>query len=163
MSATRLNHLPGPLASIAGRFAATERRVPPPRTVLIVDDEEPICRFVNRVLQGAGYTTVLAANGPEAIRVASDTASVDLLVTDMMMPDMNGSEVARRLRQNHPGLKVLYFTGFCDRLFDEKITMWDDEAFLEKPCSVKGLLEAVSLLWSNHIVSAPVSQSAEAR
>jgi two-component system, cell cycle sensor histidine kinase and response regulator CckA len=81
----------------------------------------------------------------------------------MMMPDMNGSEVARRLRQDYPGLKVLYFTGFCDRLFDEKVTMWDDEAFLEKPCSVKGLLEAVSLLWSDHIVSAPVSQSAEAR
>jgi CheY-like chemotaxis protein len=162
MSATRLNRLPRPLASIVERLAGIERRVPPsPRTVLIVDDEEPICRFVNRVLQSAGYTTVLAANGPEAIRVAVDTPSIDLLVTDMMMPDMNGSEVARRLRQDHPGLKVLYFTGFCDRLFDEKVTMWDDEAFLEKPCSVKGLLEAVSLLWSDHIVGVPVNRSAE--
>jgi two-component system cell cycle sensor histidine kinase/response regulator CckA len=164
MIATGLNHLPAPLASIVERLAGTEQRVPSPsKTVLIVDDEEPICRFVNRVLQSAGYTTVLAANGSEAMRVAADTTSIHLLVTDMMMPDMNGSEVARRLRQDHPGLKVLYFTGFSDRLFDEKVTLWDDEAFLEKPCSMKGLLEAVSLLWSDHVVTAAANQSAEVR
>ena len=63
-----------------------------------------------------------------------------------MMPQMTGDELARRLRQNQPSLKVLYLTGFSDRLFKEEATLWQDEAFLEKPCSVKGLMEAVALL-----------------
>jgi DNA-binding NarL/FixJ family response regulator len=59
---------------------------------------------------------------------------------------MTGDELARRIRASTPGIKVLYLTGFSDRLFKEKVTLWADEAFLDKPCSVKGLLEAVSLL-----------------
>jgi len=114
--------------------------------VLIVDDEEPIRRLVERVLQSAGYATKLAACGADALVVAYGLDPIHLLITDMMMPEMNGDEVARRLRQKHPALKVLYYTGFCDRLFDDKGTMWEDEAFLEKPCGPKGLLEAVSLL-----------------
>jgi CheY-like chemotaxis protein len=117
-----------------------------PFTVLIVDDEEPIRRLVDRVLQGAGYVTRLAASGAEALAVAEGPGPIDLLVTDMMMPEMNGDEVARRLRKSHPALKVLYYTGYSDRLFDEKGTLWEDEAFIEKPCGPRGLLEAVSLL-----------------
>jgi len=65
----------------------------------------------------------------------------------VMMPQMTGDELARRLRQTEQrGLKVLYLTGFSDRLFKEKVTLWEDEAFLDKPCGVKGLLQAVSLL-----------------
>ena len=67
-----------------------------------------------------------------------------------MMPQMTGDELARRLRALHPSLKVLYLTGFSDRLFKEKVTLWADEAFLDKPCSVKGLLEAVALLLFGH-------------
>lgn len=119
---------------------------PPPMTVLIVDDEEPIRRIVDRILTSAGYVTRLASNGADALALAEGPDAIDLLVTDMMMPEMNGDEVARRLRQKHPELKVLYFTGYGDRLFDEKGTMWEDEAFLEKPCGPKALLEAVSLL-----------------
>jgi CheY-like chemotaxis protein len=71
----------------------------------------------------------------------------DIPVTDMMMPRMTGDELARRLRQTgQRGLKVLYLTGFSDRLFKEKVTLWEGEAFLDKPCGVQGLLEAVSLL-----------------
>jgi two-component system, cell cycle sensor histidine kinase and response regulator CckA len=74
-----------------------------------------------------------------------------VLVTDLMMPGMSGDELARRLRQREPRLKVLYLTGFSDHLFKEKSTLWADEAFLEKPCSVNGLLEAVSLLLSGRL------------
>jgi two-component system cell cycle sensor histidine kinase/response regulator CckA len=121
-----------------------------PTTVLIVDDEEPIRRVVERILMSAGYITRLASSGADAIAAADGVDSIDVLVTDMMMPEMNGDEVARRLRQKHPALKVLYYTGYGDRLFDQKNTMWEDEAFLEKPCSAKGLLEAVSLLCSRN-------------
>jgi two-component system cell cycle sensor histidine kinase/response regulator CckA len=117
-----------------------------PIKVLVVDDEEPVRRFVERVLGEHGYHTALAADGTEALEVAQKVGQFEILVTDLMMPRMTGDELARRLRQHEPGLKVLYLTGYSDQLFKEKVTLWEDEAFLDKPCSVKGLAEAVSLL-----------------
>ncbi|HEY7290981.1 MAG TPA: response regulator [Vicinamibacterales bacterium] len=115
-------------------------------SVLIVDDEDPVRRFVDRVLREAGYRTVMAASGHEALKLALEAGPFDLLVTDVMMPEMTGDECARRMRLQEPTMKVLYLTGFSDRLFSEKSTLWQDEAFLEKPCTVRGLLEAASLL-----------------
>ena len=115
-------------------------------SVLVVDDELSVRKFVERVLGEAGYTTTAASDGPEAIEVAAKLEQLDMLVTDVMMPQMTGDELARRLRVGRSALKILYLTGFSDRLFKEKVTLWADEAFLDKPCSVKGLLQAVSLL-----------------
>ena len=117
-----------------------------PMSVLIVDDEGSVRQFVDRALREAGYTTTVVSDGPEAIKVAATLDPLDILVTDLMMPEMTGDELARRLRQSRQDLKVLYLTGYSDRLFKEKTTLWADEAFLEKPCSVKGLRQAVSLL-----------------
>lgn len=114
--------------------------------VLIVDDEESVRLFVARVVQEAGHQTTTASDGPEAIEAAAKLESIDLLITDLMMPKMSGDELARRLRLNQPSLKVLHLTGFSDRLFKDRSTLWQDEAFLEKPCSVKGLMEAMELL-----------------
>jgi two-component system, cell cycle sensor histidine kinase and response regulator CckA len=119
-----------------------------PVRVLVVDDEEPVRRFVERVLRSAGYQTFQAADGLEAVEIAQSQPTFDVLVTDLMMPQMRGDELALRLRQTEPSLKVLYLTGVSDRLFTDKTTLWDHEAFLDKPCSVKGLLEAVSFLAS---------------
>jgi len=121
-------------------------RTPPRVSVLLVDDEEAVLKFLERALTDAGYATVAAAGGAQAIEIASKAEKIDLLVTDLMMPGMQGDELARRLRSSEPQLKVLYLTGYSDRLFKDKITLWEDEAFLDKPCSVKGLLQAVSLL-----------------
>jgi CheY-like chemotaxis protein len=114
--------------------------------VLIVDDEESVRLFVDRVVREAGHRTTTAADGPEAIEAAAKLESIDLLITDLMMPKMSGDELARRLRQHRPSLKVLHLTGFSDRLFKERSTLWQDEAFLEKPCGVKALMEAIALL-----------------
>jgi two-component system, cell cycle sensor histidine kinase and response regulator CckA len=114
--------------------------------VLIVDDEEAVLRFVERALREAGYKTSIATSGPEALEVAKKMGALDALVTDVMMPGMSGDELARQLRQTERGLKVLYLTGYSDRLFKEKAALWADEAFLDKPCTVKGLREAVSML-----------------
>jgi CheY-like chemotaxis protein len=129
--------------SYAMRMKATPAR---PLSVLVVDDEDLVRKFVERVLREAGYQTATAADGPEALEVAAKLETFDILVTDVMMPQMTGDELARRIRISTPGIKVLYLTGFSDRLFKEKVTLWADEAFLDKPCSVKGLLQAVSLL-----------------
>jgi CheY-like chemotaxis protein len=111
-----------------------------------VDDEEPIRRFVQRVLTEGGHHPTLAVDGEDALAVAKAQGPFDLLLTDVNMPKMMGDELARRLRQDDPSLKVLYLTGFSDLLFKEKLTLWEDEAYLDKPCSVRGLLEAISLL-----------------
>jgi len=93
--------------------------------------------------------------------VASKLERFDILVTDMMMPQMTGDELARRLRLAHPSLKILYLTGFSDRLFKDKVTLWADEAFLDKPCSVRGLLEAVSLLVFGRVELPPAFKAPE--
>ena len=95
-------------------------------------------KFVERVLSRGRLQTAAASNGAEAIEVAANLESIDLLVTDVMMPEMTGDELARRLRATMPELKVLYLTGFSDRLFKEKVTLWADEAFLDKPCTCQG-------------------------
>ena len=128
-------------------YASLLKPVPPrPLRVLVVDDEEPVRKFVDRVLRDAGYQTTTAGGGQDALAVAQTMPTVDILVTDVMMPQMTGDELARRLRQHEAGVKVLYLTGYSDKLFKEKVTLWQDEAFLDKPCSVQGLRQAVSLL-----------------
>ena len=140
------------MLTLAKTYAARLRNAPKePARVLVVDDEEPVRRFVERVLHDAGYETAVAGDGSEAIQVAAKFSGIDVLVTDVMMPNMLGDELARRLRQNEPDLKVLYLTGYSDRLFKEKVTLWEAEAFLDKPCSVAGLRQAVSLLLYGHV------------
>lgn len=117
-----------------------------PNRVLIVDDEEPVRKYVERVLGSSGYETTTAADGFAALLKASATVRFDLLVTDLMMPDMKGDELARRLRKADPRLKVLYLTGFSDHLFRTTAVLSEHEAFLDKPCGVDALREAVAML-----------------
>jgi two-component system cell cycle sensor histidine kinase/response regulator CckA len=114
--------------------------------VLVVDDEEPMRLFVGRVLRDAGHDVAMAASGDEAIAMLPALTALDVLVTDEVMPRMPGHELARLVRAREPAVRVLYLTGFSDQLFKEKRAMWAGEAFLEKPCSAKALLEAVSQL-----------------
>jgi DNA-binding response OmpR family regulator len=134
-----------------------ERRpAPSPLRALVVDDEEAPRGFVTRVLQEAGFNVTACADARQALETAGACDTFDVLVTDLMMPDMHGDELARRLRAYAPDLSVLYLTGFSDQLFAERITLWEREAFLDKPCSMRAVLEAVSLLTRGHIVSQAV-------
>ena len=116
--------------------------------VLVVDDEEPMRLFVGRVLQDAGHEVAMAASGDDAFAMLPALTVLDVLVTDEVMPRMPGHELARLVRAREPAVRVLYLTGFSDELFKEKRRLWADEAFLDKPCTAKALLEAVSLLFS---------------
>jgi len=127
--------------------------------VLIVDDEEPVRTFVQRVVAHGHYQTMVAADGPEALAVAAHHGPFDLLLTDLMMPGMSGDELAQHLRETDPSLKVLYLTGFSERLFKEQVTLKDGEAFLDKPCTVKALLQAVSLLLFGRFIDPPLVTS----
>src|SRR5262249_49771864 len=100
--------------------------------LLIVDDEELVRHFVDRILRSAGYRTTLAAAGPAALELASTSPAFDLLLTDLMMPNMRGDELVRRMRVAFPDLKVLYLTAFADSLFQTRPLLWDNETFVEK-------------------------------
>jgi CheY-like chemotaxis protein len=117
-----------------------------PRVVLIVDDEEPIRMAARRILEAGGYKVLEAENGARALEMATDDVTVDLLMADLEMPELAGEEMARRLRAARRDLKVLYVSGYVDRLLNERPMLWDGEAFLEKPFTFESLSEAVSLL-----------------
>ena len=114
--------------------------------ILVLDDEQSVREFASRALTGAGYEVVSASDGPEALQIADQQGPFDLCVIDLRMPLMNGDEVARLLRRADPDVKILYFTGFSDGLFKESLMLSANEAFLDKPAGIDGLLEAVSLL-----------------
>lgn len=127
-------------AHLAGRPSGRAQRI------LVVDDEEATRKFVARVLREAGFETAAAGDGLEALTVAEAFAPVDVLLTDVMMPGMTGDELVRRLRKIEPTVKVLYLTGYSDELFKDRVSLWEDEAYLDKPCTATSLLQAVSLL-----------------
>jgi two-component system cell cycle sensor histidine kinase/response regulator CckA len=120
----------------------------PSRTVpriLVVDDEPGIIAFLVRSLSQVDCEIIIAASGAGAIRQFDAAAPVDLLLSDLMMPDMNGLELGRRLQALTPDLKVLYLTGCSDALFGERPTLGANESFVDKPVTTRGLHEAVSL------------------
>jgi two-component system, cell cycle sensor histidine kinase and response regulator CckA len=114
--------------------------------ILVVDDDASVREVTARALQTAGYDVVVAANGPQALALVERRGPFDGFVVDVVMPDMSGSELGQALRRGNPDAKILYCTGFSDTLFSEKTTLGAHEAFVEKPLTIKGLLEAVSLL-----------------
>jgi two-component system, cell cycle sensor histidine kinase and response regulator CckA len=136
------------LAPLPGKIVKAQAPQPKPLravSILVVDDEEPVRDFVQRVLDEAGYGSSVAESGLAALRLVSETGAPDLLLTDLGMPGMRGDELAATMRRASPDLKVLYLTGYSDQLFTERKTLWENETYLDKPCSVKGLIEAVNM------------------
>ena len=132
----------------ASSTAATSR-------VLVVDDDDAVRVFMKRILDEEGYVVDASATGRDALTRIRDGHEYDLVVADVCMPEMSGPQLIARMRQRGSDAKVLYVTGFADQLFDERDEqLWADEAFLDKPCTVQGLREAVSLLLHGQIESA---------
>lgn len=136
-------------ASVATPSASSRSRV------LVVDDDDAVRRFVTRILDEDGFVVEASASGDDALTRMREGQTYDLIVADVCMPEMSGPQLIARMRQTGSRAKVLYVTGFADQLFDERNDqLWADEAFLDKPCTVQGLREAVSLLLSGKIASA---------
>jgi CheY-like chemotaxis protein len=114
--------------------------------VLVVDDEALIREMEMRILQHAGYRVMEAAGGQAALATLAQGVAPDLVIADLDMPDLPGEEMVRSIHAARPKQKVLYVTGNIDRLLNARPLVWEGEAFLDKPFSAKGLLEAVSLL-----------------
>ena len=117
------------------------------KTVCVVDDDPMMLDVLGRILQRENYDLLVASGGPEMIQQLQGYAGqVDLLVTDYAMPEMQGRELADRVRQRFPGVKVLYQTGFSDMLFENRAELEEGAAFLEKPFTARGLREAARLV-----------------
>jgi CheY-like chemotaxis protein len=114
--------------------------------VLVVDDEARTRELERRILEIGPYEVLEAAGATEAFAMLNSGQRVDLLIADLEMPEMSGEEMVLAVRATRPGLKVLYVSGVVDRLLDARKMLSDTEAFLDKPFTSKGLLEAVSLL-----------------
>jgi two-component system cell cycle sensor histidine kinase/response regulator CckA len=114
--------------------------------VLIVDDEEGVRTVSRRILESDGYAVIEAASGDEAMALLSIGVEVDLLMTDLDMPGVRGEDLAGAFRTARADLDVLYVSGVIDRLMDERPLLGEGEAFLTKPFTPSGLLEAVALL-----------------
>jgi two-component system, cell cycle sensor histidine kinase and response regulator CckA len=114
---------------------------------LVIDDEPAVRTFVERVLRDAGYDTVAAPDAVAACELVLEGGPPDIVVSDESMPGMTGHEFSRWLRQRHPRVKVLFLSGYVDRVFGEdRDDLWEDVGYLAKPCTMRGLLQAVSLL-----------------
>jgi len=117
------------------------------KTVCVVDDDPMMLDVLARILQRENFELLMASGGPEIIeKLAGHSGAVDLLVTDYSMPDMQGRELADRVRQRFPAVKVLYQTGFSDMLFENRAELEEGAAFLEKPFTARGLREAARLV-----------------
>jgi CheY-like chemotaxis protein len=88
----------------------TERR----QTILVAEDEESVRHFARRILEDNGYRVIEAKNGVEALTVAESGEPIDLLLTDVVMPHMRGTELAERIKTIRPGVKVLLTSGYLE-------------------------------------------------
>ena len=111
-------------------------------TVLVVEDEEALREVTRRILSRNGYTVLTSADGPDAVAlVRSHAGPIDLLLTDVIMPNMPGKEVAQTIQEVLPGLPVLYMSGYAQPVLGSILD--EDMALLEKPFSEKLLLAKV--------------------
>ena len=113
-------------------------------TILLVEDEDAVRRLGCRILERRGYTVVEADSGPAAIRVFEQRApTIALLVTDVVMPGMNGTELARRLRAMKPSLRILFTSGYTADALTLEGGIGEGAAFLEKPFTPEALAQHV--------------------
>jgi signal transduction histidine kinase/ActR/RegA family two-component response regulator len=113
-------------------------------TVLLVEDAEAMRRMTREVLESAGYSVLEAASGEEALRVAGlQQSRIDLLLTDLVMPDMTGRELGGWLRVAEPLLRIVYMSGYSDEAAVQRGELPPGSTFLQKPFSADYLLQAV--------------------
>jgi CheY-like chemotaxis protein len=122
--------------------------------VLVVEDDDPVRAVTCEALEAEGYVVISAAGGPEALElVARHSGRLDLMVTDVVMPDMSGGELARRLAAIRPETKVIYVSGYVDDAIVREGVLAEGVPFLQKPFA----LEALALMARQVLDGVPVT------
>ncbi|MCJ2011346.1 response regulator [Methylobacterium sp. J-076] len=143
------------LSEAGDRPAAAQAAIaPPPRrpatdhtgqgTILLVEDEDPVRAVNSRALSARGYTVLEAASGLEALAIVRENAQpIDLVVSDVVMPEMDGPSLLREVRKHQPHLKVIFVSGYAEDAFRKNLPEGEAFNFLPKPFSLKQLVETV--------------------
>ncbi len=114
------------------------------KKILVVEDEEEVRKLAARILRRQGYEVLEASNGDEALLVCKKwEKSVYLLITDVVMPGMNGHTLADRLALFHPEMKVLYMSGYTDNAIVHHGILRKGVNYIQKPFTVDGLARKV--------------------
>src|SRR5579883_3244821 len=112
-------------------------------TILLVEDEEGLRALNARGLSSRGYTVLEASNGVDAIEVLEREGHVDLVVSDVVMPEMDGPTLLKELRRRDPALKVIFVSGYAEEAFAKNLPSGEQYAFLAKPFTLKQLVAEV--------------------
>lgn len=117
---------------------------PGTETVLLVEDEGMLRELAREVLEASGYRVLEAAGGEEALRVAgAHDGTIHLLLTDVVMPEINGRVVAERLAPLRPAMRVLYTSGYTDDAVFQRGVLPEGTAFIQKPFTPEALTRKV--------------------
>jgi hypothetical protein len=130
--------------AVARAASDEEERGGTGEVILVVEDEDGIREVARRILTRRGYEVLAAANGPEAIEIArSHEGPLDLLMTDVIMPRMLGKEVAQRVAEIRPTVRVMFMSGYAQPILDANANVPGDLILLEKPFTEQALLAKV--------------------
>jgi len=129
-----------------------------PKVVLVVDDRSDLRSLIADMLRGAGYSVLEAAGGPEGLSIANDRERhLDLVITDVVMPRMSGTEFVNRIRKMHPGMRVLYISGYGVNALDGHGSSTSRCEVLRKPFGPEDLIQAVSRILFQPEIKPPVA------
>jgi PAS domain S-box-containing protein len=109
------------------------------QTILVVEDAEELRDLTSRLLRRLGYTVLVAANADEALQMFERNPSIDVILTDVVMPGASGPELTRRLIEQRPGLKVIYMSGYTEEAIVQHGVLKPGIAFLHKPFTSEAL------------------------
>ena len=113
-------------------------------TVLLVEDEEAVRSFASRALSTRGYTVLEAGTGVEALEIMDrENGKVDLVVSDVVMPEMDGPTLLRHLRERNPEIRIVFMSGYAEEAFRKNLGADENFVFLPKPFTLKKLAETV--------------------
>ncbi len=116
-------------------------------TILIVEDEEMVRQLAITILKDHGYRVLAAQNGEEALEIGQHyKGPIDLLLTDVVMPSINGPELGRSLKQKHPRLKIIFMSGYTDNTIQYHLQSTEGALFIQKPFSSQKLLQTIRKL-----------------
>ena len=139
------------LLPVTTRSVASAAQIAPSRytsagqTVLIVEDEDALREVTRRLLTRQGYKVITAGNGAEALDTASAyQGDIDLLLTDVIMPQMLGKEAAEKIRVTRPGIRVLFMSGYAQPVLASQGRLDPDVTLLDKPFTERDLLDKVN-------------------
>ena len=113
------------------------------KTILVADDDAAVRKVTTRVLERAGYKVLAAGTGAEALQILEQAGTADLLMTDVIMPGMNGRDLAAQVLQMRPGMKVIFLSGYTDETITPHGVLPPGVNYIEKPFSQDGMIETV--------------------